>query len=112
MTPRCDLYLERSNPIFSTGHWPMMLYYQTKFGCKLTNSLEDITEIVALTVTLTLNTVNQFFCMTLWLMMLHNHTRSGNNCGSEDIVWTNITGKFLLNTGHLFLYPCVISGSC
>ena len=56
----------------------MMLYYQTKFGCKLTNSLEDITEIVALTVTLTLNTVNQFFCITLWLMMLHNRTRFGD----------------------------------
>ena len=38
--------------------------------------------------TLTLNTVKQFFCITLWLMMLHHHTRYGNKmfCGSEDII--------------------------
>ena len=43
--------------------------------------------------TLTLNTVNQFFCMTLWLMMLHYHTRFGNKmfCGSEYIVQTTFT---------------------
>ena len=31
--------------------------------------------IYALAVTLTLKTVNQFFCMTLWLMMMHKHTK-------------------------------------
>ena len=30
------------------GHWFMMLYYQAKFGCKGTSSLEDTTEIVIL----------------------------------------------------------------
>ena len=47
---------------------------------------------LSLTATLTLNTVNQFFCMTLWLMMLHNHARFGNKmfCGSEDTTRTNI----------------------
>ena len=36
--------------------------------------------------------LNQFFCMTLWLIMLHKHTKFGNKmfCGSEDIVQTNI----------------------
>ena len=42
----CDLDLECSNPIFSTGHRLMMLYYQNKVGCKPTSSLEDTTEIV------------------------------------------------------------------
>ena len=46
----------------------MVLYYQTKFGCKQTNTLEDIAETVifwfqvALAVTLTLKIENQFFC--------------------------------------------------
>ena len=45
---RCGLDLERSNPIFShrTLWLMMMLYYQTKFGCTRTSSLEDTTEIV------------------------------------------------------------------
>ena len=47
----CDIDLERSNPIFpqdilaSDG---VMLYYQTKFGCKWTSGLEDKVEIVIL----------------------------------------------------------------
>ena len=30
--------------------------------------------------------------MTLWLMVLHHHTKFGNKMlnGSEDIIWTNI----------------------
>ena len=45
----CDIDLERSNPIFpqdilaSDG---VMLYYQTKFGCKRTSCLKDGVEIV------------------------------------------------------------------
>ena len=48
--------------------------------------------IYTLTVTFTLNIVNQFSAMTIWLMMPHNHTRFGNKmlCGSEDIIQTNI----------------------
>ena len=47
--------------------WLMMLCYQTKLVCKQISSLEDIVKkshnliIYALAVTLTLNTVNQFF---------------------------------------------------
>ena len=37
--------LERSNPFFYRILW-LMMYYQTKFGCKLTRSLEDIVKIV------------------------------------------------------------------
>ena len=41
--------------------WLMMLYYQTKFGCKSTSSVEDTTEIVI-----------------FWLYKSsHNHTRFG-----------------------------------
>ena len=48
--------------------------------------------ILALPVTMTLKTVNQFFCMTLWLMMLHHHTKFGNKIfrTSEDIIRTFI----------------------
>ena len=48
----CDRVLEHSNPILPHDMtiWLMMLYYQTKFGCKATSSLadtsEDTTEIV------------------------------------------------------------------
>ena len=57
------------------------------------SSLEDVVEsgiliIQALSVTLTLKTVNQFFCMTLWLTMLHKHIKFGHKklCASEDII--------------------------
>ena len=33
-------------PLFTSTLWFMMMYYQTKFGSKLTSSLEDTTEIV------------------------------------------------------------------
>ena len=33
-------------PFFNRTLWLMILYYQTKFCCKLTNSLEDTTEII------------------------------------------------------------------
>ena len=46
----------------------MMLYCQTKFGCKRKNSLDDIVEwsyfdYIALAVTLTLKIVNQYFLL-------------------------------------------------
>ena len=52
--------------------------------------------IWALAVTLTLTTVNKFFCMKLWPIMLHYHTRFGSKmfCGSEDITRTNIHWHF------------------
>ena len=43
----CDLDLEHSHQVFfCRAVWLMMLYYQTKFGCKRTSGLEDIVEIV------------------------------------------------------------------
>ena len=41
----CDLDLEHSNLIFHRAIQLMKLYYQIKFGCKPTSSLEDTTEI-------------------------------------------------------------------
>ena len=45
-----------------------------------------------LAVTLTMKTANQSCWKTLWLMVMHHHTKSGSNrfSGSEDTVWTNI----------------------
>ena len=37
----CDLDLECSTPIFHRTLQLMIQYYQTKFGCKWTSSLED-----------------------------------------------------------------------
>ena len=80
-------------PFFHRTLWLMMLYYQTKPGCKRTNSLEDTTEIVIFWLQkphcdLDIEHSN-FFFMSLWLMTLHNHTRFGNKifCGSEVILW-------------------------
>ena len=80
---RCDLDLTYSNPIFpqntpaydaslSTQVW---LQIDQQFTRYKRNS--HILIVYALTVTLTLNTVNQFFCKTLWLMMLYYQTRFG-----------------------------------
>ena len=77
----------------------MMLYYQTKFGCKRTSSLEDTTYFDYISFHCDLDIEHSepfFFCMTLWLMVLHNNTRFGDKmfCGSEDIVWENIHKHF------------------
>ena len=53
----------------------MMLYYQTKSGCKPTSSLEDTREIVIFDY---ISPPCDFLCMALWLIMLHNHTRFGD----------------------------------
>ena len=72
------------NAVLSNQVW---LQTNQQFGKYNKNSHILIKDLV---VTFTLNTVNQFFCTTLWLMMLHNHTRFGNKifCGSEDIFQT------------------------
>ena len=43
---RCNVDLECIIPFFHRTLRLMMLYYQTKFGCKPTSSLENTTEIV------------------------------------------------------------------
>ena len=91
---RCGLDLECSNPLFQQDTPAYDAVLPNPVWLQMTSSLEDITEIVALTVTLTLNTVNQFFCMTLWLIMLHNHTRFG-----DKMFWVQkiSSGKTLTN---------------
>ena len=98
----CDLDLECSNPIFQQGTLAYdavlsnQVWLQTDQQVRTYNRNSHILIIWALAVALTLNTVNPFFCTTLWLMMLHYHTRFGNKmfCGSEDIVLTNIHWQF------------------
>ena len=95
---RCDLDLERSNPIFPQDTLayvvvlPNQVCLQTDQQVRRYNRNSHILIIYALAVTLTLNAVNQFFFMTLWLIMLQKHTRFGDKmfCGSEDIVRTKI----------------------
>ena len=73
-------------PFFHRTLWLMMMYCHTKFVCKWTSSLEDIVQIVvfwlytpkAFAVTLTLKTVNQFFCSKHRLVtIIHQHTKFG-----------------------------------
>ena len=103
------LTLNEGIPFFHRTVWLMMLYYQTKFGCKWTSSLEDIVKIVIFWLykpSLWLWHWTQwtnFFCMALWLMMLHNHTKFGNKYSAvqeilsrhgrthrENIILTNV----------------------
>ena len=132
----CDLDLQPSNPIFQqdTLAYDAVLSNQVwlqtdqQFINHNRNGHILIIKVLAVAVTLTLQTANsslcmsqtdqQFrrynrnshnliisprcdldiehsepiFCMTLWLMMLHNRTRFGDKMfsGSEDIVRTNI----------------------
>ena len=102
LTLCCDLGLECSNTMFHKTLWLIKIYHQTNFGCQRISSSEDIVERVRFwsdepslwpwpwrqqTICL---------CKTLWLIMLHHHTKSGNKmyCGSEDITWTNIHWHF------------------
>ena len=41
---------------------------------------------------LTLKTAKQSFCTTLWLMVMHRHTKFGNKrfCDSEDIICSDL----------------------
>ena len=96
--PRCDLDLKHSNPILQqkTPAYDAVLsnqvWLQTDQEFRRYKRNSHILVINTFTVTLTLNTMNKFFCMTFWLKMLHNHTTFGDKmfCGSEDIVRTNI----------------------
>ena len=74
------------NPFFSFSFFSpktfclMMMYLQTKSGCQRIrrySRLSHISIIWALTVTLTFKIANTFFHKTLWLMMLHHHTKFG-----------------------------------
>ena len=71
--------------------------HQTRFSCKRISSSEDILEshnlnIWSFTVTLTLKKANQSLWKTIWLRMMHHHTKFGSRrfSHSENIIWTNI----------------------
>ena len=103
LTLRCDPDLECSNKHFHMTLWHLMMYHQFKFGWQGINSSENIAERViffiiwalAVTPTLKTATTTKYFCVTLWLMMLHHHIKFGNKmfCDSEDIP-TNIHWHF------------------
>ena len=48
LTLCCDLDLECSNAIFPQDTPAYGVYYQIKFGCKQTNSLEDIVKKIVI----------------------------------------------------------------
>ena len=50
----------------------VMMYHQTNLGCKSFSISEDLVEMI---VALTLNIAKWYFCLILWLMMMHHHTK-------------------------------------
>ena len=77
-------------------HWLMMLYYQTKFGCKRTSCLEDRVEIVIFWL------YKPLLWPWHWRQLSHFSARPSGSwccitkfgikmtCSLEDIIWTNI----------------------
>ena len=72
-----------------------------KISCKSISSSDNILKghiliILSLTVTLTLKTANQSFWKTIWLIMMHHHTKfvSKQFSNSEDIIWANSQRHF------------------
>ena len=79
---RCDLDHERSNPIFpqDTPAYDAVLTYQVWLQTdKQFRRYSENNHILAITLTLTLKIVNQFFCMTHHLMIIHHHIKFGKN---------------------------------
>ena len=89
---RCDLDLECSSPIFrqdalaydslsSDQVWLPKIQQFRRYSSQSHNLI-----IWALAVILTLKITDIFFRMTLWLILLHHHTKFGNKmfCGSDD----------------------------
>ena len=78
----------------------MMRYQQPKFGWQGINSSENIVERAIYfdhksphcDLDFEDSNNNKNYCTTLWLMMLHHHTKFGNKmfCDLEDIIQTNI----------------------
>ena len=74
--------------------------HQTKFSCKMISSSDifksHVLMILSLAVTLTLETANQPFRKTTWLIMMHHHTKFGSKRfrDSEDTIWTDIHWHF------------------
>ena len=84
--------------LWITEHWLTMMYYQIKFDCKQTSSLEDIKEIVIFWLykpALWPWHWRQWTNLSAWhwLMTLYDHTKFGNKmfCGLEDSIRTIFT---------------------
>ena len=77
----CDLELEHRNAISSQDSLandnvlPNQVWYQKDQQLRRYIRNCHILIIGALAVTLTLKIANQYFCMTLWLMMMHPDTK-------------------------------------
>ena len=99
----CDLDLEHSNPFFpqDTPAYDAVLtnqvWLQTEQQFRRYNRHSHLLIISDLAVALTLNTVNQFFCMALWLIMPHNHTRFGHKCSVVQKISSKQTFTNILN---------------
>ena len=93
----CDLDLQHRYPIFwqnipvnddTLSNYVWLLKYQQ---FKQNSRKAYFLLIWAFTVTLTLKTANQSFCMTLQVMKMHHYTKFGYKRfkGSQNISWTN-----------------------
>ena len=75
------LTLNTASQSFHDTHWFMTIHCNIKFGCKRISSFEDIVEaIFKLYEPCDLDlddSKTNYFCLTLWLMMMHHHTKSG-----------------------------------
>ena len=83
----CDSDFEHSNPIFSQDtsaydHEPLLAKG---------SAVKNITETVIFWLKWALTPANQSFCMKLWLMIMHHHTKFGYEKlrDSDDIIQTN-----------------------
>ena len=82
---------------FARTLWLMMIYPNSKFGCKRINSSANTVKTVMCWSYETLpwpwpwRCANQSFCMTFRLTMMHHHIKFG---ASEDIVRTNLHWHF------------------
>ena len=99
----CDTDLEHSNPILPQD--------TPAYDAVLSNKVwlqtdQQFRRCRRHSQTLTLNTVNQFFCMTLSLMMLHNHTRFGDKCSMVQKIFSRQTFT------NIFNLCCVLDHEC
>ena len=95
----------------------MITYHQAKFSCKRISSSDNTLKshslnIISLIVTLTLKTVNQSFWKTIWLIMMHHHTKFGSkkdqqfrkyHLDKHSLTFWNFTVTLTLNTTVQFL---------
>ena len=103
-----------SNPTFYTTLKLMMMYHQTKFGCKRIYRSEDIvgTAIFWSYEPMLVIDVSTPFCMTLRFVMMHHHTTFGykRSSGPEDTgrtvtdIWNLRCDLALEHSNPIFLH--------